>query len=163
MERLTDTAGLRDPMLRTYNRPAGDFSGDLLCATRGPRDILYLLLADATGHGLPAALSAMPLPQVFYGMAAKGFSLASMAEELNRKLKRLMPADRFVAATLAAIDVAGGTVEIWTAETPTPCSSASGATSYSVGAHATLPWASCPTACFPARHRPVGSMHPVTC
>lgn len=118
MEHLTDTAGLRDPMLRTYNRPAGEFSGDLLCATRGPGDILYLLLADATGHGLPAALSAMPLPQVFYGMAAKGFSLASMAEELNRKLKRLMPADRFVAATLAAIDVAGGTVEIWNGGNP---------------------------------------------
>jgi len=82
MARLTDTAGLRDPMLRTYNRPAGDFSGDLLCATRGPGDTLYLLLADATGHGLPAALSAMPLPQIFYGMAAKGSSLASMAGEL---------------------------------------------------------------------------------
>ncbi|MGQ9685992.1 MAG: ATP-binding SpoIIE family protein phosphatase [Thiobacillaceae bacterium] len=118
MERLTDTAGLRDPMLRTYNRPAGDFSGDLLCATRGPGDILYLLLADATGHGLPAALSAMPLPQVFHGMAAKGFSLASMAGELNRKLKRLMPADRFVAATLAAIDVKSGTVEIWNGGNP---------------------------------------------
>lgn len=118
MDRLTDTPGLRDPMLSTYNRPAGDFSGDLLCATRGPGGILYLLLADATGHGLPAALSAMPLTQIFYGMAAKGFSLPSMAEELNRRLKRLMPADRFVAATLAAIDVAGGTVEVWNGGNP---------------------------------------------
>ncbi len=118
LDRLTDTAGLRDPMLRTYHRPAGDFSGDLLCATRGPGDILYLLLADATGHGLPAALTAMPLTQVFYGMAAKGFSLGAMAQEFNRKLKRLLPADRFVAATLAAIDVAGGTIEIWNGGNP---------------------------------------------
>lgn len=118
MDRLTDAPGLRDPMLKTYNRPADGFSGDLLCATRGPGDTLYLLLADATGHGLPAALSAMPLTQIFYGMAAKGFSLASMTEELNRRLKRLMPADRFVAATLAAIDVAGGTIEVWNGGNP---------------------------------------------
>ncbi len=113
MARLTDTEGLRDPMLRHFNRPTSDFSGDLLCATRGPGEVLYLMLADATGHGLPAALSAMPLTQIFYGMAAKGFSLTSIAEELNRRIKRLMPVDRFVAATLAAIDVRNQTVEVW--------------------------------------------------
>lgn len=118
MARLTDAAGLRDPMLRSFNLPAETFSGDLLCAARAPGDVLNVLLADAAGHGLAAALSAMPLTQAFYSMTAKGFPLASIAEELNRKLKAILPADRFVAATLATIDVRNRTVEVWNGGNP---------------------------------------------
>ena len=118
MSRLTDASGLRDPMLRHFNMPAETFSGDLLCAARAPGEVLNVLLADAAGHGLAAALTAMPLTQTFYGMTAKGFPLSSIAEELNRKLKSLLPADRFVAATLAAIDVRNQTVEVWNGGNP---------------------------------------------
>ncbi len=118
MARLTDASGLRDPMIRYFNLPAETFSGDLLCAARAPGDVLNVLLADAAGHGLAAALSAMPLTQAFYSMTAKGFPLSSIAEELNRKLKAILPADRFVAATLAAVDVRNRTVEIWNGGNP---------------------------------------------
>ena len=118
MERLTDAEGLRDPMIQSFNLPAETFSGDLLCAARGPGDVLNVMLADATGHGLSAALSAMPLTQAFYSMTAKGFPLSSIAEELNRKLKALLPADRFVAATLASVDVRNQTVEVWNGGNP---------------------------------------------
>jgi CheY-like chemotaxis protein/anti-sigma regulatory factor (Ser/Thr protein kinase) len=118
MARLTDAAGLRDPMLRSFNLPAETFSGDLLCAARAPGDVLNLLLADAAGHGLAAALSAMPLTQAFYSMTAKGFPLPSIAEELNRKLKAILPVDRFVAATLASVDVRNRTVEVWNGGNP---------------------------------------------
>ncbi len=118
MARLTDAAGLRDPMLRHFNLPAETFSGDLLCAARAPGDVLNVLLADAAGHGLAAALSAMPLTQAFYSMTAKGFPLPSIAEELNRKLKAILPADRFVAATLASVDVRNQTVEVWNGGNP---------------------------------------------
>lgn len=118
MARLTDAAGLRDPMVRHFNMPADTFSGDLLCAARAPGEVLNVLLADAAGHGLAAALSAMPLTQAFYSMTAKGFPLPSIAEELNRKLKAILPADRFVAATLASIDVRNQTVEVWNGGNP---------------------------------------------
>ncbi len=118
MARLTETAGLRDPLVRHFNMPTETFGGDLVCAARAPGDILYVMLADATGHGLPAALTALPLTQVFYGMTAKGFPLGTIAEELNRKLQALMPADRFVAATLAAMDVHNQTVEVWNGGNP---------------------------------------------
>lgn len=118
MERLIDAKGLADPMLRWVNLPAQTFSGDLLCAARTPDDVLYVMLADATGHGLASALSALPLTQVFYGMTAKGFPLPSLVTELNRKLKQLLPADRFVAATLAGIDVRGQTIEVWNGGNP---------------------------------------------
>ncbi|MDP2433597.1 MAG: fused response regulator/phosphatase [Pseudomonadota bacterium] len=118
MSRLTDAASLRDPMIRHFNMPADTFSGDLLCAARAPGEVLNVLLADAAGHGLAAALSAMPLTQAFYSMTAKGFPLPSIAEELNRKLKSILPPDRFVAATLAAIDVRNQTVEVWNGGNP---------------------------------------------
>jgi serine phosphatase RsbU (regulator of sigma subunit)/anti-sigma regulatory factor (Ser/Thr protein kinase) len=118
MAQLTDAAGLRDQMVHSFNLPAETFSGDLLCAARAPGDVLNVMLADAAGHGLAAALSAMPLTQAFYSMTAKGFPLASIVEELNRKLKAILPADRFVAATLASIDVRNRTVEIWNGGNP---------------------------------------------
>ncbi len=118
MARLTDAAGLRDPMIRHFNMPADTFSGDLLCAARAPGEVLNVLLADATGHGLAAALTAMPLTQAFYSMTTKGFPLPSIAEELNRKLKAILPSDRFVAATLASIDVRNHTVEVWNGGNP---------------------------------------------
>lgn len=118
MSRLTDAAGLRDSMVRYFNIPADTFSGDLLCAARAPGGVLNVMLADAAGHGLPAALTAMPVTQAFYSMTAKGFPLSSIAAELNRKLKAILPADRFVAATLASVDIRNQTVEIWNGGNP---------------------------------------------
>lgn len=116
--RLVDAEGLDDPLLEWFNIPATMFSGDLVCAARGPDGVLYLMLADAAGHGLAAALSALPLTQVFYGMVTKGFPLTSITQELNRKLKAILPADRFVAALLGAVDVDHRTLEIWNGGIP---------------------------------------------
>ncbi|MCP5278501.1 MAG: fused response regulator/phosphatase [Thiobacillus sp.] len=118
MSRLTDAEGLRDPMLQYFNIPAETFSGDLLCAARAPGEVMNVMLADAAGHGLPAALTAMPLTQAFYSMTTKGFPLSTIAEELNEKLKAILPADRFVAATLASVDVRNQTVEVWNGGNP---------------------------------------------
>lgn len=116
--RLLDSKGLRDPMIRWLNTPALNFSGDLVCAARGPGEVLYLMLADAAGHGLSAALTALPLTQVFNGMVAKGFPIHTIARELNAKLKAFLPIDRFVAASLAAVDTCNQTVEIWNGGNP---------------------------------------------
>ncbi len=118
MARLTDAEGLRDQMVHSFNLPAETFSGDLLCAARTPAGVLNVMLADATGHGLSAALSAMPMTQTFYSMTNKGFPLSSIAAELNRKLKSILPPDRFVATTLAAVDVHNQTVELWNGGNP---------------------------------------------
>ena len=118
IDRLVDAGGLQDPLIQWFNLPTATFSGDLLCSARGPDNVLHVMLADATGHGLAAALTALPLTQVFYGMVAKGFPLASIAQELNRKLKAIMPADRFVAAALGAIDPTHNTVEVWNGGMP---------------------------------------------
>ena len=143
MDRLTTAEGIHDPMLHHFNIPAETFSGDLVGLLHAPSDILYVMLADAAGHGLAAALSALPTTQVFYGMAAKGFPLSSIAEELNRKLKAIMPPDRFVAAILAAVDVNNGTIEIWNGGLPD-------ALFVTPGGEVKMRW--------PSRHPPLGVM-----
>lgn len=144
MTQLTEAQTRTDPLVQIYGRPADHFSGDLVCVARTPADVLHILLADATGHGLAAALSAMTLPPVFYGMTAKGFSLAAIANELNRKLKRLLPADRFIAATLAAVDVSEQTIEVWNGGNPSAL--------YASADGELLRW--------PSRHMPLGILPP---
>jgi len=118
MDRLINTEGLRNTLVSQFNIPAETFSGDLICAARTPDNILHLLLADATGHGLPAALTAIPIASAFYRMTEKGFPIASIAREMNLKLREFLPADRFVAATLAAINVNDQVVEVWNGGNP---------------------------------------------
>lgn len=117
MKRLVD---VRAPhgMVGQFNVPAEDFSGDLACSAHTPDGILHLMLADATGHGLPAALTAIPIAHAFYRMTGKGFPITSIAREMNHKLKQFLPADRFVAITLAAIDVAEQSIEVWNGGNP---------------------------------------------
>jgi two-component system, HptB-dependent secretion and biofilm response regulator len=99
--------------------PAQHFSGDLVAAMHTPSGALHVILADGTGHGLSAALSVIPVTEVFYGMTERGFTIASIVRELNRKIKQLMPTGRFVAATVAAIDREGRTIEMWNGGNPT--------------------------------------------
>lgn len=118
MGRLVNTEGLRGAAVHHFNIPAETFSGDLICAARTPDHVMHLMLADATGHGLPAALTAIPVAHAFYKMTEKGFPISSIVEEINAKLKAFLPADRFVAATLAAVDINNQTVEVWNGGNP---------------------------------------------
>ena len=109
-----------DPLVRHFIRPAEHLSGDILLAARTPDNVLHILLADAVGHGLAAAVNVLPLSQAFYAMSEKGFRIAQIAEELNLKINRLMPPDRFVAATLISVNMRDRVVEIWNGGNPAP-------------------------------------------
>ena len=52
---------------------------------------------DATGHGLAAAISVLPLVSAIRAMVKKGLSLSHLAHEINTKLYNEIPDDRFVA------------------------------------------------------------------
>jgi hypothetical protein len=71
--------------------PSAVFSGDMVLARRTPAGRLHLLLADAVGHGLPAAINILPLFFPFDGMSRKGCTLATVARELNRRVRDLLP------------------------------------------------------------------------
>lgn len=114
MERQMARPGLADPAISHWIAPAANFSGDVIAAARSPEgERLYVLLADATGHGLAAAISVLPVITVFYGYVEFGYPLADLVMELNRQLRATMPSGHFVAASLLCIDDQGGSVEIW--------------------------------------------------
>lgn len=118
MGRITNVYGRLDPMVRHLIRPADHFSGDMLLASRTPADALHILLADAVGHGLTAAVNVLPLSQTFEAMSEKGFSIAHIAEELNKKINKFMPADRFVSAALISINRQTRVIEVWNGGIP---------------------------------------------
>ncbi|MDP4030260.1 MAG: SpoIIE family protein phosphatase [Gallionella sp.] len=120
MAHITNVHGALDPLVRHIIRPAEHLSGDMLLAARTPDDELHILLADAVGHGLVAAVNVLPLSQAFYEMSEKGFRIAEIAQELNLKIHQLMPVDRFVATTLISVNMRNRVVEVWNGGNPAP-------------------------------------------
>jgi CheY-like chemotaxis protein len=120
MNRLVSMAGLKDESLQYWTRPLHHFSGDLVAAARTPANVLHVMLADAVGHGLPAALNVLPLADTFYAMTAAGYPLSRIVAELDKKIKQLLPSDRFVAATLVSVDVYSKTIQLWNGGNPIP-------------------------------------------
>lgn len=119
MEHMAESKGLEDPLVKYILTPAEQFSGDVLCAARSPSNRLFVLLGDAVGHGLAAAINTLPISGTFYSMVYKGFELPTIGRELNRRIKETMPTGCFVACGIVMIDPAESYVEIWNAGLPT--------------------------------------------
>lgn len=116
IERQVQGKAVDDRRVRYSVTPTAQFSGDIVAVSHSPSGALYALLADATGHGLAAAISVLPVLQVFFGMAKKNLSLGLMASEINRHLMSTLPFGRFVAATMVRLDAGEG--EVWVGGTP---------------------------------------------
>ena len=118
MSRMTDINSQLDSSLRRYTRPAENLSGDVLIAAFTPANTIHILLADAVGHGLVAAINVLPLCQTFYDLTHKGFAIDQIATDLNIMVKQFMPCDRFVSATLISIDRRTQLIEVWNGGIP---------------------------------------------
>lgn len=99
--------------VRYLQSPYALFNGDLLLAAFHPSGDMHVLLGDFTGHGLPAAIGAMPLAEVFYRMTGKGHSLVEILHEGNAKLRRILPRGVFCCATLLNISFRRRMVDFW--------------------------------------------------
>jgi len=84
-------------------QPAEVFSGDVLLSAYAPSGDLNVILGDFTGHGLAAALGALPASEVFRAMTSKGFSPAQILGGINKKLHNLMPVGMFFAVQFISI------------------------------------------------------------
>jgi CheY-like chemotaxis protein len=118
MESLFDVGHLEGKHFHIWHTPTTRFSGDLIVAEKYSDDRFYLLHADSTGHGLTAALPLLPVSQIFYNMAQKGYSIGEIARRMNKQLKSIMPINRFVAITLMLIDFKNNVVEVWNGGNP---------------------------------------------
>ena len=117
-DKVAHSGCLSAPNIRYLQSPYALFNGDLLLAAYTPAGDMHVLLGDFTGHGLPAAVGAMPLAEVFYGMTAKGYGLAETLREMNAKLKRILPVDMFCCATLLCLSSQRRSVEVWNGGMP---------------------------------------------
>lgn len=106
------------PTIRYQLSPMYIFNGDLLLAAEKPAGGLHVLLGDFTGHGLPAAIGAMPVSEIFYGMTQKGFALVDILAEINQRLKEILPTGVFCCAIGADIDFRGEMMELWNGGMP---------------------------------------------
>lgn len=117
-DKVAHSGCLSAPNIRYLQSPFALFNGDLLLAAFKPSGGMHVLLGDFTGHGLPAAIGAMPLAEVFYGMTAKGFSMAEILREMNAKLKRILPVGVFCCATVFNLSFQRRVVEVWNGGLP---------------------------------------------
>ena len=106
------------PNIKYLLSPMAVFNGDLVLASRKPSGGMYVFLGDFTGHGLPAAIGAMPVSEIFYGMAQKGFSLQDILREINKKLKRILPVGVFCCACMVDLSFRKRSAEIWVGGLP---------------------------------------------
>ncbi|EGU29255.1 SpoIIE family protein phosphatase [Vibrio scophthalmi] len=93
--------------------PSTIFNGDLIVVANRPHGGVYVMIADATGHGLPAAISAIPATRAFFSMALKGMSLGEIATELNEVLGRFLPSGMMLAASIFEVRANGFEVSMW--------------------------------------------------
>ena len=98
--------------------PMAIFNGDLLLAARKPSGGMYIMLGDFTGHGLSAAIGAIPVADIFYRMTAKGFGIDEIVSEINNKLRKVLPTGIFCAAAIIEVDSVEHRLLVWNGGLP---------------------------------------------
>jgi len=89
--------------IKSIISPAGTFSGDMILSEYSPSRDILIMLGDFTGHGLAAALGAMPVSEVFRAMTAKGFAPEEILNGINKKLRQFLPVGMFLGTQLILI------------------------------------------------------------
>lgn len=112
-DNVAHNGSLSAPNIKYLLSPLSVFNGDVLLACMKPSGGMHVLLGDFTGHGLPAAIGAMPMAEIFYGMTRKGFALTDIIREINRKLKVILPVGFFCCACMVDLCLDQEEVEIW--------------------------------------------------
>lgn len=111
----------RNPTVKALNtliRPAARFSGDVCLLGYREDGSLDIFVGDFTGHGLSAAIGALPLADVFRAMLEKGFRPSEILDQINVKLNRLLPTGMFLAACYVNIQADMGKISVWNAGMP---------------------------------------------
>ena len=99
--------------------PTKRINGDACTWRMGLPDVHYGLICDATGHGLTAGISTIPVVEAFLSMAGRNIPLDSIYREVNQKLRRMLPTGRFVCMGLVRLDAANGQLSFLNAGMPT--------------------------------------------
>ena len=117
--RLVDPrlAGIRH--LRCIFQPKEIASGDLVLAHCRPNGDTVIMLVDATGHGLNAALATLPVARAFEEGVAGNVSLPELLGRVNRILKKMLPTGMYLAAALIEAQPSAQRFVLWNGGMPT--------------------------------------------
>ncbi|MGP3427036.1 SpoIIE family protein phosphatase, partial [Escherichia coli] len=117
-ENITNSNCLKDPALSTIHYGTHVFNGDVILAAYKPNGGLHILLGDFTGHGLSAAIGALPLADIFFDWTRKGFLMRQIIPEINARLKGILPSNMFCSAAFIDIKVNNKSIEVWNGGLP---------------------------------------------
>ncbi len=98
--------------------PTRRINGDACTWKQGLPDVHYGLICDATGHGLTAGISTIPVVEAFLTMAGRNIPLESIYRETNQKLRRMLPTGRFVCLGIVRLDTVNGQLSVLNAGMP---------------------------------------------
>jgi len=113
-----DKRSIQLEQISLLSRSTGIFSGDLFLIARHPDGGLHAIIADFTGHGLSAAIGALPVADIFSAMTIKGFSLEDILGNINQKLHTLLPTSMYMACSILKIDSDLKHARIWNGGMP---------------------------------------------
>ncbi|MFK7864435.1 MAG: SpoIIE family protein phosphatase [Pseudohongiellaceae bacterium] len=109
---------LDSPNIKYMLSPMAMFNGDVLLAAVKPSGGMHILLGDFTGHGLPAAIGAMPMAEIFYYMTSKGFGITDIIAEINMKLKSILPVGVFCCGCMVDFSFDKQIIRVWSGGLP---------------------------------------------
>ncbi|PHS68107.1 MAG: hypothetical protein COB23_09695 [Methylophaga sp.] len=106
------------PGLVIWNKPKGQFSEEIVLRAPRPSGGYYILLAVFSGRDLIAAVGALPLAEVFYAMADKGYGLSDIIDEINKKLLFVLPEELFCSVCFIELEQEGKLLAVWNGGMP---------------------------------------------
>ena len=115
---IAHTGCIDSPNIKHVLSPMAIFNGDILLATKCPSGSIMAFLGDFTGHGLPAAIGAMPVAEIFYGMSQKGFAMDEILKEINKRLVEILPPGVFCCACAVHLDFRRNSIFVWNGGMP---------------------------------------------
>lgn len=104
--------------LHFWSLSAGHFCGDLFIFERTPDNHLHIFLGDFTGHGLSAAIGALPVSDIFFSMTRNGSGIETIIHEINSKLYEIMPTGKFCSSVFLRLASDYSSLEIWNGGLP---------------------------------------------
>jgi serine phosphatase RsbU (regulator of sigma subunit)/anti-sigma regulatory factor (Ser/Thr protein kinase) len=93
-----------DRDIKYFLSPKETTGSDLFLTASGVPGVKLILLGDFTGHGLSAAIGAIPVSSIFHAMAARGNSLRKIARQINCHLNTILPTGLFFCACMVEWD-----------------------------------------------------------
>ena len=103
-----------------FNEPCSAVSGDYFDFFELSDDKIGIIIADVTGHGLPAALLMANLQAAVRVAMGRDTPLPELASRINRLICRNTASETFITAILASVIASTGEIELVNAGHPGP-------------------------------------------